>query len=76
MDLIKRYAIIPIEKTTTYISENTTYCKKSLDEQYIIWDKNWDAEIYAMLQQDPTVTLLTHEEALAEMQKETWQTPE
>jgi hypothetical protein len=66
------YAILPIEKITLYITEDTTKGKYSIDKKFLIWDKEWNQETLQNMRNDPDIKVLTHSEAIAEMKKENW----
>lgn len=66
------YAIIPVEKILLYTQEDVSFGRYSIDKKLIIWGKVWDEETLRKLKSDLDVMVLTHAQALEEMQKENW----
>lgn len=71
-----KYFIIPIQKVSEYLDEDVSFGRYSLDGQFLIWDKEWSAEILEKAQNDSDVLILDHDEAIAEMQKPLWTSSE
>ncbi len=72
----KKYIIIPVQQIKEYIKENTKFGRFSKDGKFLIWDKIFEKETEDKIKNNPEIKLLTHAEALLEMQKENWQTEE
>ena len=70
------YAIFPANTATTELKEKKSLARARRDKHSVIWDYHERTPILEKLKALPGVKLFTHDQALKEMQKETWQKPE
>lgn len=66
------YFILPVAKISEYISAKTTFGRFSNDGKFLIWKGTFEEEKISAMQEDSDLIILSHDEALQEMQKENW----
>lgn len=71
----RTYAVIGIEKATSFIKAVSTRSRKSLDKNFIIWDEKWDPVVLEKMKNDLGVKLLTHKQALSLTRGKKWSKP-
>ena len=66
---------MPAVKTATSIKSKIEHSRKSLDKNFTIWDQAWTKEELEKMKKDPSIKLLSHEEALKLMNEIKWKDP-
>jgi len=69
------YVIFPAPSSEAELKEKKSLARHRLDKNAVIWDYHENDPILKKLKGLPGVKLFTHDQALKEMAKETWQIP-
>lgn len=68
----RTYAVIPIANTLTHIKSNVEHGRLSKNNDFIIWDENWNPETLESMKHDPNIKLMNHKEALTLIETPEW----
>lgn len=72
----RTYVIFPALTATAHLKTRKSLARCRLDKKSVIWDYHERDPILEKFRKIPAIKLLTHDQALKEMSKETWQKPE